>query len=135
MDLSPWLAVLAGMVLAAVVAYGIGWPALRLKGHYLAMATLGFGMIVYIVFNEFIGLTGRPFGFRGNPSHAIGLEISSTLGFYYLCWALAVGVLWLSLNIVNSRAGSRASGHSRQRKSGGRCGNRYHSGQGGNICG
>ena len=52
LGLSPWAAMLAGMVLAAGLAYVVGLPALRLKGHYLAMATLGFGMIVFIVFND-----------------------------------------------------------------------------------
>jgi branched-chain amino acid transport system permease protein len=106
LGLSPWLGIMAGMVLAAGMAYGVGLPALRLKGHYLAMATLGFGMIVYIVFNEFIGLTGGPSGFGEIPSIRIfGMEISSTLGFYYLAWTAAVGVLWISLNIVHSRPG------------------------------
>jgi len=98
--------IMAGMALAAGLAYGVGLPALRLKGHYLAMATLGFGMIVYIVFNEFIGLTGGPSGFGEIPPiHFLGIEISSTLGFYYLVWTLAVGILWISLNIVHSRPG------------------------------
>lgn len=106
LDLSPWMGILAGMILAAALAYGVGLPSLRLKGHYLAMATLGFGMIVYIVFNEFIGLTGGPSGFGEIPPlYFPGIEISSTLGFYYLAWGMAIAILWISLNIVNSRPG------------------------------
>jgi branched-chain amino acid transport system permease protein len=106
LGLSPWLGIVAGMALAAGMAYGVGLPALRLKGHYLAMATLGFGMIVYIVFNEFIGLTGGPSGFGEIPPIRLpGIEISSTLGFYYLAWSFALAVLWMSLNMVNSRPG------------------------------
>jgi branched-chain amino acid transport system permease protein len=60
LGLSPWLGIVAGVVIASAVGYGIGVPALRLAGHYLAMATLGFGMIIYIIFNEFISLTGGP---------------------------------------------------------------------------
>ncbi len=106
LDLSPWLGILAGMILAASLAYGVGLPALRLKGHYLAMATLGLGMIVYIVFNEFIALTGGPSGFGEIPPlHFVGIEISSTIGFYYLAWGMAIAVLWISLNIVDSRPG------------------------------
>jgi branched-chain amino acid transport system permease protein len=113
--LSPWLGMLAGMFLAGGLAWAVGLPALRLRGHYLAMATLGFGMIFYIVFNEFIGLTGGPSGFGQIPSISLfGMEISSTVGFYYLVWGIAMGILWLSLNIVNSRPGRalRAIHHS-----------------------
>ncbi len=106
MGLSPWLGILAGMLLAAGLAYLVGLPALRLKGHYLAMATLGFGMIVYIVFNEYVGLTGGPSGFGEIPPLCLlGLELDSTLSFYYFTWALALLVLALSLNIVHSRPG------------------------------
>ncbi len=106
LGISPWLGIVVGMVLAGALAYGMGLPALRLKGHYLAMATLGFGMIVYIVLNEFIGLTGGPSGFGEIPPIHLGtMAISSTLGFYYLAWGMAVAVLWISLNMVNSRSG------------------------------
>ena len=49
---SPWLAMVAGVGITALVAYIVGVPSLKLKGHYLAMATLGFGVIVHIFFNE-----------------------------------------------------------------------------------
>ncbi|MCD8568223.1 MAG: branched-chain amino acid ABC transporter permease [Geovibrio sp.] len=48
-----------------IIAYVIGWPVLRLHGHYLAMATLGFGMIVYILMNEMDFITGGPSGLMG----------------------------------------------------------------------
>ena len=48
-DWNPWLAMLAGLAAVLVVASLIARPILRLKGHYLAMATLGFGIIVHIV--------------------------------------------------------------------------------------
>ncbi len=115
LGLSPWLGILAGMTLAGALAWGVGLPSLRLRGHYLAMATLGFGMILYIVFNEYISLTGGPSGFGEIPPiRLFGLEISTTLGFYYLAWAMAMSILWLSLNIIHSRPGRalRAIHHS-----------------------
>lgn len=106
LGISPWPALLAGMLLAGGLAYLVGLPALRLKGHYLAMATLGFGMIVYIVFNEYVGLTGGPSGFGEIPQfNLFGLELDSTLSFYYFAWGAALLVLAVSLNIVNSRPG------------------------------
>ncbi len=106
LGISPWLALPAGMLLSGVTAYAVGVPALRLRGHYLAMATLGFGVIVYIVFNEYVSLTGGPSGFGGIPRLSLfGLTIDTTIRFYYLAWSIAIIVLILSLNIVHSRAG------------------------------
>lgn len=103
---NPWLAMTAGIILAVLLALLIGVPSLRLKGHYLAMATLGSGMIVYILLNEWIALTGGPSGFGGIPPLTVmGFPIDSTLSFYYLSWSVAIAVLLLSLNIVDSRPG------------------------------
>lgn len=103
---SPWLAMAAGVLAAGILAYCIGLPSLRLRGHYLAMATLGFGVIVFIVFNEFVGLTGGPSGFGEIPRLSVfGYELNTTLRFYYFAWLVAVVGLTLSLNIVYSRVG------------------------------
>lgn len=103
---NPWLAMTAGMVLAALLAVIVGMPSLRLRGHYLAMATLGFGMIVYIFLNEYVSLTGGPSGFGGIPPLSLaGLPLDSTLSLYYFSWFAALAVLVISLNIVDSRPG------------------------------
>jgi len=64
-QLSPWLALPAALALAAAVAYVVGLPTLRLSGYYLGMGTLGFGMIVFIVFREWSSLTGGASGLVG----------------------------------------------------------------------
>jgi branched-chain amino acid transport system permease protein len=103
---SPWLGMGIGILIAMGVAYCVGMPSLRLRGHYLAMATLGFGVIVYIVFNEFVSLTGGPSGFGEIPRLSLfGMELDTTLKFYYLAWFLAIVALVISLNIVHSRVG------------------------------
>lgn len=106
LGLSPWLGMGAGIFIAAGVAYGVGIPSLRLRGYYLAMATLGFGVIVYIIFNEYVSLTGGPSGFGEIPRLSLfGLELDTTLRFYYFAWFLAVVALVISLNVVHSRVG------------------------------
>lgn len=65
--INPYFTIIIGAMLSAVVALIIGYPALKLHGHYLAMATLGFGMIVNICFNEMDFLTGGPSGLTGIP--------------------------------------------------------------------
>ena len=106
LSLSPWLAMLAGVVLTALVAYVVGVPSLKLKGHYLAMATLGFGVIVYIFFSEEVALTGGPSGFSDIPGLTIfGLDLNNELYYYILVWSLVVLTLIFSLNVINSRIG------------------------------
>jgi branched-chain amino acid transport system permease protein len=59
---NPWLALPAGLAVAGAAAFLIGIPALKLRGYYLAMATLGFGIIMYIILNRSRGLDRRPLG-------------------------------------------------------------------------
>jgi len=103
---NPWLALLAGLAISGTAAFLIGIPALKLKGYYLAMATLGFGIIVYIVLNEASHLTGGPSGLSGIPSLSVaGFPLNTARRLYLLVW-LAVGVLLaLSANLVDSRSG------------------------------
>lgn len=106
MAMSPWLAMVIGVVMTCVIAYLIGVQALKLHGHYLAMATLGFGVIVSIVFLQWEPLTGGTSGIYGIPSLQIGkLTLGNDISMYYLVWGLAALVIALSANIVNSRIG------------------------------
>ena len=104
--LDPWLAMVLAMALAAAVAYAFGIPILKLHGHYLAMATLAFGIIVYLVFVELKDLTGGPSGLAGIPRLAIGgFAFDTDRKFFYLTWGAVLGVIVLSLNLVHSRVG------------------------------
>lgn len=102
----PLLAILAAIFLSAFIAYLIGMPTLRLRGHYLAMATLGFGEIVHIFLTASVGLTGGPSGFGMIPRIAIGRFVAeSQLSRYCLVWTLVVIGLVFALNIIYSRVG------------------------------
>lgn len=104
--LSPWLGVVLAMALTGSVALLMARILFRLSGHYLAMATLGFGYIVYILFTEASELTGGPSGLTGIPYLAIGnWAFDRDAKVYYLVWTAAVGVLVLSFNLVRSRTG------------------------------
>ncbi|MBV8392242.1 MAG: branched-chain amino acid ABC transporter permease, partial [Alphaproteobacteria bacterium] len=76
--LSSWLGLPAAFVLCGVIGLGVGFPALRLRGHYLALVTLGFGEIVLLVATNWESLTGGAFGMHdfgtftgvaGDPLH------------------------------------------------------------------
>lgn len=106
MSINPWLALIAGALLAALVAVAVGAPSLRLKGHYLAMATLAFGIIVNIVFREEVALTGGPDGMVNIPKMQLfGLPIDTTDKFYYLVWTVVAGAFIFTVNLLQSPAG------------------------------
>ena len=107
---SPWAAFFAAMLVTAVIAGLIGYPALRLKGHYLAMATLGFGLIINKILAG-TALFGAADGINGVPEWhlAPGLTVSSRSNLrtenYYFVGALVLVLLALLHNLIHSRVG------------------------------
>jgi branched-chain amino acid transport system permease protein len=102
----PWPSIALVALFTAVVALLVGIPTLRLHGHYLAMATLGFNIVIYTVLVQWDDLTGGPSGFAGIPSLSIGSwQFDSDLKLHYLVWAAALICLTLGLNLVRSGVG------------------------------
>lgn len=102
----PWLAMASGMAMVFVIAYLIARPVLKLKGHYLAMATLGFGIIVNIILVQSQDLTGGPDGMGDIPVLSLfGWAIDSDIRWYYVIAVVALMTIWFALNIVESRPG------------------------------
>src|SRR6266516_7017989 len=62
LGIPSWAAVFAGAAVAGLLAYLVGRPILRLKGHYLAVATLGLGILIAMMFTNEARLTGGPDG-------------------------------------------------------------------------
>ena len=105
-QLNPWLCMLIGMIIASAVAVLVGVPSLKLRGHYLAMATLAFGIIVFIVFNEEVEWTGGPDGLPGIPGLSIfGFEFDSMIKYYYLVWFFVFAAFIFTINVIQSRTG------------------------------
>ncbi len=106
-NISPWLAILAGAMGTGIVAYIMGIPIFRLKEHYLALATLGLGLIIHVVFMEEVELTGGPSGLsKGIPYLAIGNIVFNTdFKYYFLVWTVALLAIILANNVVHSRIG------------------------------
>lgn len=107
----PWSVMVAGMFIVGGLAYLIGSSVLRLRGHYLAMATLGLGEFIVILLRENLGLpqlnlTGGFDGVAGIPRLRIGEFVLWPLGRYYVFVSIIVlVVIVIGLNIVNSRIG------------------------------
>jgi len=127
---NPWLALGLGVILSSLVAIIVGSPSLKLRGHYLAMATLAFGEIIYITFNSdiedilifankigslfglgfdysgWVPLTSGTDGFGGIPYLSIfGFSFDTILKNYYLVWVVAILMLVFALNLIHSRIG------------------------------
>jgi branched-chain amino acid transport system permease protein len=102
----PWPAMVVAMIATGTVAYLVGYPILKLREHYLVMATLGFSIIAYIFMVELDNITGGPSGFSGIPHLSIGsLILDNDFKNFYLIWLFAFLCLLGSVNLVNSRVG------------------------------
>jgi branched-chain amino acid transport system permease protein len=110
LTVTPWAAFGAAMVATFLIALLIGWPALRLRGHYLAMATLGFGLIVSKIFLG-SAITGAADGINAVPQWKLvpGLTVSGETALrvqnYYIACGLALLLLVFLRNLVHSRVG------------------------------
>jgi branched-chain amino acid transport system permease protein len=103
-----WPAPLAVVLAAAVVgllAYAVARPILKLKGHYLAMGTLGLGIIVSIILNEEVGLTGGPDGMPVAALTLFGERITSERTWYAIVGVFLIASVWLALNLIDSPVG------------------------------
>lgn len=102
----PWLAMLIAAIVTGTFAYSIGYLIFRLKGNYLAMATLGIGIIIWILFRQLSQFTGGPDGMSGIPYLSIGgFVFDTTFKRYYLVWFFTIAILLISQNIIRSRTG------------------------------
>jgi branched-chain amino acid transport system permease protein len=101
-----WLGLAAAALAGAVVALAVGLPVFRLSGLLLAMATLGFGVIVFYVLVNWSAVTGGPSGLGGIPPLAVGGFVFDTDGrVLYLVGGVLLLALGLTANLVDSRVG------------------------------
>ena len=104
-EVQPLLSILISVIFMAIFAYIISRPILKLKGHYLAMATLGVGIIIHIVLNTESNLTGGPDGMGVDSLTIFGYELIESIHWYILCAILLVFFVWVFENIINSPFG------------------------------
>jgi branched-chain amino acid transport system permease protein len=105
LGLPSWLSFIVGAALSALVAFLVGRPILRLKGHYLAVATLGFGLLLAIVFGNEARFTGGPDGMSVPRLVLLDWPVRGATTWY---WVAAVSFLVgavLALNLIDSPTG------------------------------
>ena len=99
------LAMLVTLVVGGILSFGLGKIVLRLAGHYLAMATLGIGIVIWIVLVREIGLTGGPDGMPVVPIRVGGFAVTGHWTWYGIFGALLIGVTFLAERFVQSPIG------------------------------
>ena len=102
---SPWLNLVFGLALTAAVALCLGFITLRMRGHYLPLATIAWGISLYFLFGNLEMLGGHT-GVTGIPALSLpGFPLRDERRFFYLIWVLAAAALWVTHNLLDSRMG------------------------------
>jgi len=102
---SPWIALIVGIVLTALVALVIGAVTMRLSGHFLPLGTIAWGLSLYYLFGNLDAL-GKYDGINGIPALSVfGVSLQSGRGIYYLIWFVVLLAVVSIQNLLNSRPG------------------------------
>lgn len=103
--LNPWLCILIGVLLSTGLAWLVGRPILRLKGHYLAIATLGFGFLTALVLANETRWTGGPDGMAVARLSVAGVRLTGPVAWYWVSGTLLVFAAAVALNLYDSATG------------------------------
>ncbi|MBB1628051.1 ATP-binding cassette domain-containing protein [Achromobacter sp. UMC71] len=102
---SPWLTLLAGLLLTLVIAYLLGAITLKLSGHFLPLGTIAWGLSLYFAFGSVEGLGGHT-GIPDVPAiNLFGWSLTQGGEIYYLIWAFLLVAMWSTSNLLDSREG------------------------------
>jgi ABC-type branched-subunit amino acid transport system ATPase component/ABC-type branched-subunit amino acid transport system permease subunit len=106
LGLPVWAGMFAAFFVAALCGVLLGIPTLKLSGHYLAMATIGFGIIVQLILVNEIWLTNGSDGITKIPSPSIGsFELKDPATFFYVAAVSLILLTWGAIRLKNSRVG------------------------------
>ncbi len=102
---SPWLGIFCAMVVSAIFGVVLAGPALRVRGPYLAMVTIAFGLAIERAATEWQSLTGGPQGITGIPIPSLGGYVFGSKAYLYLVIILCIVFFYFMKNLVESRWG------------------------------
>lgn len=105
LGMSPWLGLLVGLLITALIATVLGLLTLRLSGHYLPLGTLAWGISLYYLFGNLPHLGGFSGISHLPPIELFGWKITSSQDFGFLIWVIVGVVMWLLANLLDSREG------------------------------
>jgi ABC-type branched-subunit amino acid transport system ATPase component/ABC-type branched-subunit amino acid transport system permease subunit len=102
---SPWLALIVGVVLTALIALILGAVTMRLSGHFLPLGTIAWGLALFYLFGN-LDILGKYDGINGIPAlNVLGISLESGRHIYYLIWLVVLGAVVSVQNLLNSRPG------------------------------
>ncbi|KVF03385.1 hypothetical protein WK26_16125 [Burkholderia vietnamiensis] len=102
---SPWLALVVGVVLTALVALLLGAVTMRLSGHFLPLGTIAWGLALFYLFGN-LELLGKYDGISGIPAlNLFGVALESGRSLYFVIWAVVLAAIVSVQNLLNSRPG------------------------------
>jgi len=102
---SPWLALIAGVVVTALIALMLGLVTMRLSGHFLPLGTIAWGLALFYLFGN-LEMLGKYDGINGIPVlNVFGIDLESGRHIYYLIWVVVLGAVISVQNLLNSRPG------------------------------
>ncbi|HDR8938416.1 branched-chain amino acid ABC transporter ATP-binding protein/permease [Burkholderia vietnamiensis] len=102
---SPWLALVVGVVLTALVALLLGAVTMRLSGHFLPLGTIAWGLALFYLFGN-LELLGKYDGIGGIPAlNLFGVALESGRSLYFVIWAVVLAAIVSVQNLLNSRPG------------------------------
>ncbi len=110
LSLCPWVSFIAAILLSMFIAYFIGIPVLKLKGHYLVMATMSFGVVIDIIIRATRmlggadGLSNVPV-FELVPGIRVSGEMQDRVMNYFIAWTIVTLGLLVLINLIHSRVG------------------------------
>ena len=105
LGIPSWAAVLIGAFISAALSYLVGRPILRLKGHYLAIATLGLGVLVALAITTESRWTGGPDGMSVPRLTLFGWRVTGSDVWYWITGGLLVLATWVALNLDETPTG------------------------------
>lgn len=105
LGIPSWASLICGAIVSGLIAFAVGRPILRLKGHYLAVATLGFGLLIAIVLTNESGWTGGPDGMTVPRLLVFEWRARSSEAWYGIAGATFVIGVFLALNLIDSPTG------------------------------
>lgn len=105
-QVNPWISILVASLVVSILSYGIGWIIFRTRGHHLAIATLGLGIVVSVAFIELRQWTGGPNGLTGIPPLSIGrFALNTDARFFFVAWGACLLTYLAASNLVRSPIG------------------------------
>lgn len=107
LGLSVWLTIPLAIVISGIFGILIGYPALRTQGHYFAIVTMSFCMVIWVLMMSWVGFTGGEEGIANipSPSSIFGIDFSLKENYYYIILVAVLLTILFVYRLIHSRVG------------------------------